>query len=90
MKYFLILLITTITTVVSYSQTIIEGYVYDENAVPLENISVLLLPVNSSTIIGYDITNAAGHFSISLNSTNVDSIDVKARSLNYTENVVRT
>lgn len=66
----------------TYGQIRFSGKVYDEMNQPLSGATVLLKSANSTSIIGYDVTNTQGLYSINVDRF-IDSLTLNVSFLGY-------
>ena len=71
-----------------WSQTVIIGYIEDDQKQAVANINVIITPVGQTTIIAYAFSDDKGHFAVSFNTLH-DSLDVSLSSLAYARQTKR-
>ncbi len=66
----------------SFSQTTINGKIFDENNNPLQGSNIVVTKINEDIILSYDISDSNGYYSLIINST-LDSLQVEVSFIGY-------
>lgn len=79
---FLFFLIFLLVITFGFSQTIINGKIYNEENTPLSGASVVVTKIKENIILSYAISNNEGKYSLNFNSR-LDSLQIDVSYLGY-------